>query len=75
MNETTIWSHPRHIKMQDVGGGSCTEGTTAQRLPNHVYLFTRNFLPFYWAHISPSKESNLLEMKLIIGNSDIFFFF
>lgn len=65
MNETTIWSHPCHIKMQDVGGGSCTEGTTAQRLPNHVYLSTRNSLPFYWAHISVSKESNLLEMKLI----------
>lgn len=65
MNETTIWSHPHHIKMQDIGSGSCTEGITAQHLSNHVYLSTRNFLPFYWAHISPSKESNPLEMKLI----------
>lgn len=36
MNETTLWTHPRHIKMQDVGGGSCTEGTTAQLEVGHV---------------------------------------
>lgn len=65
MNETTIWRHPLHIKMQDVRSESCTEGITVQHLSNHIYLSTINFLPFYWAYISPSKENNLLEMKLI----------